>query len=602
MTQHVTGIDEVGGIPVPRLPDATPAPHWTLEAISATERPRNLDVCGDKVVFIVDRDSSDLWVLDPDLRRLTVDRPLAAFWEDPGPKWDPTGSVVAYVHDGAIWLTDGGIPRRLCEGSSPVWLSTDSLIVSIDRDDRTVLALTDTTNGWLRPVANVDGDLEQVAARPGSTTIAAVRTPRDDLNASRIVVIDTEAGSVRELPGPDGIHDYSPVWSPDGTRVLFASEESGWYEVHSWDVGTDERRQVTADSADFGSFAWSEHGLAAIRTRHGVAELVVIDPDAEPGAVGQVTVVGAGGAWGTPGWTSNGSIVASHESPTTAPRLERVNSDGTVDTLFAPTPTMVSRAPHIVPEHVWYPAPGGDVPAFLYRPPGASASAPCPVIVHPHGGPTSHYGAEWDGVAQYFLDKGYAWLAPNFKGSTSYGRDHERANHYQWGVVDTADCLAAHAWMSTHDWVNPARIGIFGASYGSYMALASVVDGDVFACAIAKYGDCDILTSWAQGDLVGRLDLERMMGHPRDNPDGYRTGSPIHRIEQISAPILVAHGELDERVHPAQSAELVSALRRIGATYEYVTYPTEGHGFLSRASFIDFYRRAEKFLDWYLLL
>ncbi len=117
---------------------------------------------------------------------------------------------------------------------------------------------------------------------------------------------------------------------------------------------------------------------------------------------------------------------------------------------------------------------------------------------------------------------------------------------------------------------------------------------------MAKYGDCDIVTSWAQGDLVGRLDIERMMGRPSDQRDAYHAGSPIHRIDQLVAPILVAHGDHDDRVHPKQSIELVDALRRLGKTYEYVTYTTEAHGFLRAGPFVDFYTRMARFLDWYL--
>ena len=114
------------------------------------------------------------------------------------------------------------------------------------------------------------------------------------------------------------------------------------------------------------------------------------------------------------------------------------------------------------------------------------------------------------------------------------------------------------------------------------MALCATVDDPEhrFACGVAKYGDCDIVTSWAQGDREGRLDLERMMGAPADAREAYRAGSPIHRIEQLAVPLLIAHGEQDERVHPAQSVELVDALRRLGKAFEYVTYPTEAHGLL----------------------
>ena len=160
---------------------------------------------------------------------------------------------------------------------------------------------------------------------------------------------------------------------------------------------------------------------------------------------------------------------------------------------------------------------GLEIPAFLRRPRNASAERPVPAIVYPHGGPTDAYLDDWDGHAQYFVDKGYAWLAPNFRGSTGYGRDYERLNHGVWGVKDTEDCLAAADYLRTLDWVDGERLGIFGASYGSYMALAAVTDDPEqrFRCAVAKYGDCDIVTSWAQGDRFGVQDLERMMGRPR---------------------------------------------------------------------------------------
>jgi dipeptidyl aminopeptidase/acylaminoacyl peptidase len=136
------------------------------------------------------------------------------------------------------------------------------------------------------------------------------------------------------------------------------------------------------------------------------------------------------------------------------------------------------------------------------------------------------------------------------------------------------------------------------------MALVAVTDDPEhrFACAIAKYGDCDILTSWAQGDREGVQDLERMMGHPSAAREAYRAGSPFHRLANVSVPLLIAHGEQDVRVSPKQSEQLVAELRRLGGkTFEYVTYPTEAHGLLRAAPQIDFYERLERFLDWHLL-
>jgi len=161
-----------------------------------------------------------------------------------------------------------------------------------------------------------------------------------------------------------------------------------------------------------------------------------------------------------------------------------------------------------------------------------------PAVVYPHGGPTDAYIDDWDGHAQYFVDKGYAWLAVNFRGSTGYGREFERLNHGVWGVDDTRDCLAAADHLRALDWIDGERLAIFGASYGSYMALASVTDDPEhrFRCAVAKYGDCDILTSWSQGDRDGVQDLERMMGHPSTAREAYRAGSPYHRLANVEVP------------------------------------------------------------------
>ena len=201
-----------------------------------------------------------------------------------------------------------------------------------------------------------------------------------------------------------------------------------------------------------------------------------------------------------------------------------------------------------------------------------------PAIVYPHGGPTDAYMDLWDGHAQYFVDKGYAWLAVNFRGSTGYGREFERADHGVWGVKDTWDCLAAADHLRTLDWVDGDRLGIFGASYGSYMALLSVTDDPEhrFRCAVAKYGDCDILTSWAQGDREGVQDLERMMGPPSAARAAYAPARRSTGSRTSRAPLLIAHGERDERVSPKQSEELVAGLRRNGKTFEYLTYPTRG--------------------------
>ncbi len=601
--------DEVEGIPSQVRPDVAPPPHFRLEAVAATERPRSLTVGRDgrTIVFIQDRDTSDVWSLDlgaPNPRRLTTGRAPAPFWEDTQPAISPDGSTVAYGDDGAVWVVSvvGGPPRRLCEGGAPVWLDDQRLIISVERDDRTSrLAVIDVADAWPRRLVVDDGavgDEWSTAVSPDGRSVAYVFWLREDLRESRIRVVDVETGSSKTVSQATAMADRFPAWSPDGARIAFASERSGWFEIHVVAPDGSDARQLTQDEADFSGMTWSPDGtrILATRSRRGRVDLVVVD--AETGAV---TVLAPGGTWSAPAWTADGAIVAQYEDFTTPPEFRLVHPNGDVEVLHAPAPAAITTAPHVEPEEVVYRSfDGTEIHGFLYRPTGAAG--PVAAIVYPHGGPTSLYGDEWDGHAQYFVDKGYAWFAINFRGSTSYGRDFERLNHGDWGVAK--DCLAAADHLRTLDWIDGDRIGIFGSSYGSYMALLSVTDDPEhrFRFGVCKYGDCDIRTSWAQGDREGVQDLERMMGPPSAARAAYTAGSPVHRLEQIQVPLLIAHGLLDIRVNPAQSEELVTELRRIGGkTFEYLTYTTEAHGFLRAEPQVHFYRRLERFFDWYLM-
>ncbi len=611
------GKDEAAGIPVQPRKDLDPPPHWRLEAIAATERPRSLRVGpgGREAVYIQDRgDTSDVWLLDledPVPQRLTTGRRPMPYWEDTEPRLSPDGTRVAYADEGKVLLVaaEGGPPRELLEAGAPVWVDDATLLVSVERDrDRTTrLAVTSAEDAWPRRLATRHDGLEEhgdewgAAVAPGGAEVAYVFTPRGDLKRSEIRVADVATGAVRALTGTEGMADKQPAWAPDGSAIAYVSERSGHWALHV--VGRDGsgERQLSTEAADFGEPEWHPSGRRIVATRNVENAIGVALVDVATGAVEEIA---PGGAWGAPQLTSEGDVIGTYADPATPPELRRAARGLPPRTALAPAPRAVRAAPHVVPEPVTFPSLDGlEIPGFLFRPRGIAPGARVPALVNPHGGPTDAYLEDWDGTVQYFLDKGYAWLMPNFRGSTGYGRDFERGNHGVWGVKDTWDCLAAADFLRTVDWVDGDRLGIFGGSYGSYMALLSITDDPEhrFRCAVAKYGDCDIVTSWAQGDRDGVQDLERMMGPPSAAREAYRAGSPVHRLDQIQVPILVAHGERDERVNPAQSEELVAELRRLGKTFEYVTYPTEAHGFLRPAPQVDFYKRMERFLDWYLM-
>ena len=607
------GKEEYGGVPTPARRGAPNPPTWRLEAIAATERPRSISLGADgrTLVFIQDRDTSDVWSLDLDggePRRLTTGRDPMPYWEDTTPTISPDGATVAYADQGWVWLVPlaGGPPRKLVEAGSPVWLDAQRLLVSIDRDDCSRLAIVAVEDAWPQPLvrssAELDlrGDETAASVSPDGRHVAFSFHPRADLNRTEIRVADVETGTARALTGTAATHDREPAWSPDGRLVSFVAQRGEWYELRVADVASGAERVVASAEADFSEPSWHSDGtrLVAVRSARFTHDVVVVAVE-----TGAVTVVAKGGLWGSPQWTASGAIVATYDDHATAPELRLIREDGEPEWVIAPAPQAVRAAPHIRPEEVSFrSADGLEIEALLFRP--SAGARPAPAVVYPHGGPTDLYGDDWDGHAQYFVDKGYAWLALNFRGSIGRGKTFERQNFDDWGGGDMRDCLAAADFLRTLDWVDGERLAIFGASYGSYMSLCAAVEdaGARFRCAVCKYGDCDLLTTWSQGDRDGVLYCgENMLGYPAANRDVYLRGSPILRIDRLAVPLLIAHGELDARVHPKQSEELVAELKRLGKTFEYVTYPTEGHGFLRAGPQLDFYRRLERFLDWYLL-
>jgi len=606
------GKEEYGGVPTPtRRGDPSP-PHWRLDAVAATERPRtpSMSARGDVVVFVQDRDTSDVWLLELDSRevsRLTTGREPTPYWEDTTPVISPDGSRVAYADEGWIWLVpvDGGPPRKLVEAGSPVWFGDDRLVVTVERDERSRLAVVAVDGAWPQPLVrsgnglDLVGDESYAAVSPDLARVAYAFSPRADLNRTEIRVVDVLTGDARAVTGAPSVHDGEPAWSPDGASLVFIAQRNEWFELRAVDLATGEERVLADDEADFSQPCWHPDGsrLAAVRSARFTHDLVTVDA-----AGGGVTLVAGGGFWGTPLWTAGGEIVATYEDHRTPPEL-RVVTGGEPAAVVAPAPQAVRRAAYVTPEEVRFVSGDGlEIEALLFRP--ARIENPAPAVVYPHGGPTDLYGDDWDGHAQYFVDKGYAWLALNFRGSIGRGRTFERLNFDDWGGGDRDDCLAAADFLRGLDWVDADKLAIFGASYGSYMALCSAVQdaGARYRCAVCKYGDCDLLTTWSQGDRSGVYYCgENMLGHPSRNRDAFLRGSPVLRLDRLAAPLLIAHGERDERVHPKQSEELVAELKRLGKTFEYVTYPTEGHGFLRAGPQLDFYRRLERFLDWYLL-
>ncbi len=605
---------ERNGWPSLKRPDLKSPAGWDLSLLTSLERIRShsLSPDGETIAYIKDGESlSDVFLIPSNggwPARVTTDRSLVPYWDDEIPAWSPDGKWIAFSLKGHVHLVarDGGLPQIISDftaaASGPRFMpDSHGLIVTVERNDADQLLLTDIQGSWPHALTS-DTSGDHWDARPSQDGKSILYTLRcfDDLNRTDLVLLDIETGKSITLYGKPSTRAFSGKWSPDGKWIAFIAQESEREQIYLIRPDGLGLHQLTNTGHDVFQFEWSPNGrqMAVIFNRNGVLDLSLVDAE-----TGEVTDLRSGtGMHSNPNWAPDGSFLTfEYESPILPPDLYRMDlAVKQITQLTFSNPPALGRNSKVVPEAISYKSFDGlEIPAFLYRPERPNGAA----IVYPHGGPKDQYGYIWDELAQYFTAKGYYYLAPNYRGSTGYGKQFERANYDNWGIGDTQDCLYAAKYLQSIKDIRPESIGIAGGSYGGYMTICSLSRDPeyLFACGVSKYGDSNLVSSWAQCEKRLRLYTEIFLGHPSANTAVYLNGSPIGDVKNVQKPVLILHGLLDTIVPPEASEEWAEALKRHNKVYEYKTYANEPHGFLRRENLHDVYERMEQFLDWYLL-
>lgn len=605
---------ERNGWPSIKRPDLKPPHGWSLSLITSLERIRShaLSPDGGMIACIKDGESlSDVFLLPSKggwLSRISCDRPLVPYWDDEIPAWSPDSRWIAFGIHGHVHLVpcEGGLPRKITDfatsASSPRFMpDSKGLIVTVERDETDQLLLTDIEGGWPRALTtDRAGDHWDARPSPDGKWILYTLRRFDDLNRLDIVLLEVATGKSHTIYGRPSTRAFSAKWSPDGRWIAFIAQETEHEEIYLIRPDGEGLHQLTHAGHDVFQYEWSPDGgrMAVVFNRRGALDLSMLEVDT--GAI--VNLRSGPGVHSNPNWAPDGSFITfEYESPILPPDLYRMSlSTRQVTQLTFSNPPALQRNKKVIPDLVGYKSFDGlEIPAFLYQPEKPNGAA----IVYPHGGPKDQYGFIWDELAQYFTAKGYFYLAPNYRGSTGYGKKFERANYDNWGLGDTQDCLYAARYLRTFDEIRPESIGIAGGSYGGYMTICSLSRDPeyLYACGVSKYGDSNLVSSWAQCEKRLRLYTEVFLGHPSTNMGIYQKGSPISDVSNVQKPVLILHGLLDVIVPPEASEEWVEALKRHNKVFEYKTYDDEPHGFLRRENLQDAYERMEQFLDWYLL-
>ena len=189
------------------------------------------------------------------------------------------------------------------------------------------------------------------------------------------------------------------------------------------------------------------------------------------------------------------------------------------------------------------------------------------------GGPQQQAADRWTiGWEDVLVQQGYIVACVDGRGTGFRGEEFKKCTYGELGKYETVDQIEAARYLASLPYVDPDRIGIYGWSYGGFMALNCILKGnDVFRAAIAVAP----VTSWRFYDTIY---TEIYNGLPQDNPSGYDDNSPIHFADRLKGKLLIAHGTGDDNVHIQNTYEMITKLVEYDKPFELYVYPDRNHG------------------------
>jgi dipeptidyl aminopeptidase/acylaminoacyl peptidase len=246
---------------------------------------------------------------------------------------------------------------------------------------------------------------------------------------------------------------------------------------------------------------------------------------------------------------------------------------------------------------------GLTIHGYLTEPVGVPAKH-LPTVLLVHGGPWARDSWGFNPLVQWLANRGYAVLQINYRGSTGYGKKFLNAGNREWAGKMHDDLIDGVNWLIQQGVADPKKIAIMGGSYGGYATLVGLAfTPDVFACGVDIVGPSNLVSLlktippyW--GPMKGLFN--KRVGDVEKEADFLKARSPLFRVDQIKAPLLIGQGANDPRVKQAESDQMYNALKKAGRPVQYVIYKDEGHGFARPENRLHFYAIAEAFLARYL--
>ena len=394
----------------------------------------------------------------------------------------------------------------------------------------------------------------------------------------------TVEGSQSVAGGPSE-SAVQPRWL--GEKLIFISDRTNWWNPYLWSEG--DVRPLCVTEAEFCAPQWTlgqrpyaiiddDHLLCSINRsgEQGIAMLRISDGLLHPvaGSGTAATSLDVGGR--------SAAAVLNYPDRLAAVALLDLDQ-GSWTTIRSSAPMIMDAASVSYARPVSWPGEQGTVYGYFYPPTNARCTPPedslPPMITLSHGGPTGFAAPDFKVAYQFWTSRGIAILDVNYSGSAGFGRAYRDRLKGRWGVVDVQDCIAGAVAMGMQRLADPARLAIMGGSAGGFTTLAALTTTEAFAAGISQYGIADLEGMATDTHKFEARYLDSLIGpYPQDRAL-YIERSPIHHLDQLSAPILLLQGTDDKVVLPSQAEMLAEAARQKHLPVAMIMFEGEGHGF-----------------------
>ena len=438
-----------------------------------------------------------------------------------------------------------------------------------------------------------------LAWTPDSRAVAFSHLNREQ-NALQLRLLPVPESSSAPLGTPRPVLDErcstwvnalgAPRFLSDGRRFLWLSERDGFAHVYLCDTAGSCRNVTQGPwSVDRPSFLGSS-GLLAVDERTGFLFYTSTEKDPRERHLYRVRLDGTGRARLTREDGTHHTLLSpdarfyadTWSDTTTPPRVWVATPDSTrrfmVEENRSPAILDYERA---TVEWVALKAKDGTpLHGMLLKPADFDPNRRYPVVVSVYGGPHAQLVLNsWSAVSPFehlLASRGFLVWSLDNRGSDGRGHAFEAALFHDMGRIELEDQLLGVDHLKSLPYVDPARLGITGWSYGGYMTLYALTHApDVFKAGVAGAP----VTDWKLYDTIY---TERYMGTPQSNPKGYENGSPLARARDLKAELLLVHGSADDNVHLANTLAFADALIKAGRPHSLLIHPGQMHGFRAK--------------------